>query len=136
MVKNVQFVRFKNSEVLFTQGSQKRQLFVLVSGKIVVELKNSFNEICELATFSKPLESFGEAAYLTHSNHSTTLRATEDATTVISFEIDENLDANVYCKAYAQLYKNLAISLAYRLRESNSHCFDERVKKREDETEL
>jgi CRP-like cAMP-binding protein len=126
LVDNIQFVRFKNGEVLFSQGSSQKQLFILVSGSVVVEQKNEFDEICVLATFEKPLTSFGEVSYLTHSVHSTRLRAIKENTTIISFTINEKLDPNIYCKAYAQLYKNLAINIANRLKDANGHCFDDK----------
>lgn len=78
IAKNIDQKIFKKGERLFTQGSHRKNTFVVYSGEVELFTKNSYGQETRLTIFGSG-DFFGEGSLMDDAPHSTTARTIEES---------------------------------------------------------
>jgi len=114
MTKNVTFKQYKKGKVIMQEGDRGDEIYFILSGNaLVVVAKNKV-----VATIPSGAM-LGEMAFITKQPRSATILAGKDATTIITFEIDEEKCSEIFSYPFTILYKNIALDLTKKLDASN-----------------
>jgi len=117
MTRDVEFLEFKENEIIFEDGEESDEIYFLLRGLLSVDIKKGgeYREIAQI----KPLELFGEMAFISKKPRSARIRSIRENSTIIKFVIDEGAYEPSICHAFMKLYKNIASVIVKKLEASN-----------------
>jgi len=117
ITNDVKFMEFASGEVVFEEKEQSDEIYFLLRGELAVEV-NKEGEYKELAHI-KPMELFGEMAFVTKQPRNARIKSVNEKSTVIKFVIDDDAYDSSTSFAFMKLYKNIAFIVAKKLEASN-----------------
>lgn len=117
MTSDVEFLEFKENEIVFEDKEESDEIYFLLRGMLAVDVKKG-DEYKEIASI-KPLELFGEMAFVSKKPRNARIRSVREQSTVIKFVIDEGAYEPSLCYSFMKLYKNIATVIAKKLETSN-----------------
>lgn len=131
LTKNVEFKRYNKGEFIFEQNERSRDIYYVIAGSVNVMLGEmhkssytiSFGDHVSLARLGKRTI-FGEMSAITGEPRSARIVAQEDNTSVLKFDIDDDVrpDNEVIL---AVLYQKFVEILAEKLKESTRKVYSE-----------
>ena len=126
VVEAVQFVRFSKHEVVFEQGSDGKEIYFIVKGRVNISV-GTFKQIGKLEKYDdfvtvvnlESKQAFGEMSAVTGEARSARATAYDDDTTLIRFDLLESLDEET-ALPYIKIYRNFIRLLSGKLRNANN----------------
>lgn len=117
ITNDVKFMEFSEDEVVFKQGDQSDSIYFLLRGELTVELEKNgaFKELAKI----KPMELFGEMAFVSKKPRSARIKSIDPKSTIIEFVIDDDAYESATCFAFMTLYKNISTIVSKKLEASN-----------------
>lgn len=122
ITNDVKFMEFAAGEVVFQEKDQSDEIYFLLRGELAVEVskEGTYKEVARI----KPMELFGEMAFVTKQPRNARITSVGDKSTVIKFVIDDDAYDSGTCFAFMKLYKNIAYIVAKKLEASNATLVD------------
>jgi len=117
ITNDVKFMEFAEGEMVFDQGEKNDEIFFLLRGELSVEIGHDggYKEVAHI----KPMELFGEMAFVSKKPRSARIKSVDPKSTVIKFVIDDDAYEASTCFAFMKLYKNISTIVAEKLEASN-----------------
>lgn len=117
ITNDVKFMEFSNDEVVFKQGDQSDSIYFLLRGELAVEIEKNgvFKEVAKV----KPMELFGEMAFVSKKPRNARIKSVNDKSTIIEFVIDDDAYEAATCFAFMTLYKNISTIVSKKLEATN-----------------
>jgi CRP-like cAMP-binding protein len=117
IVRDVEFLQFKNEDVIYTEDDTNKEIYILLKGKVCIQNKKN-NTYRNLITLT-PVDIFGEIAFITNKKRNAKAMVVSKTATVIKFIPRDSGNDTVKYRALMILYKNLANMIAKKLEKTD-----------------
>jgi mannose-6-phosphate isomerase-like protein (cupin superfamily) len=117
ITNDVSFMEFAENEEVFAHKEKSDEIYFLLRGMLAVEIEKEgvFKQVAAI----KPMQLFGEMAFVTKKPRSARIKSIDPKSTVIKFVIDDDAYDASTCFAFMKLFKNIATIVAEKLEVSN-----------------
>jgi len=118
LLKNVHFKKFKQNEIIFSQGENKDNcIYYIMKGYVNILIKGTDGNTRKVATLNTSTL-IGEMKPMLNEGRTATCIAGTMGAIVIGFEINHgSIDENT--PGYAKFYRNMSFILAHKIQETN-----------------